>query len=342
MHNIALIGFGTVGQGLADILAKKREELLNNYGYKFKIVAVSDLVGGNAYNPDGLDIERLLDEGGRKVPFTVDTTGWNTEELIRKSNATVICEMTYTDLKTAEPALSHCRAALASGKHVVTSNKGPAALAYKELREQADAAGLEFLIEGTVMSGTPVLNLCDGPLAGSEIRSARGILNGTTNYILSEMEEGAAYEDVLKAAQDLGYAEADPSGDVEGYDARAKVAILANVVMGIPLAIDRISCQGITRISSAQIEEARSKKSRWKLIGSVRRDGDAVFASVAPEMVELSHPLAGVMGATNALTLETDLLGEVTIVGPGAGRDETGFSILTDLLKIHRLQRASA
>jgi homoserine dehydrogenase len=150
------------------------------------------------------------------------------------------------------------------------------------------------------------------------------------------MEAGMDYQDALQKAQELGYAEADPTGDVEGHDARGKVAILANVVMGAKLSIGDVACTGITQITAADIETARSRSARWKLIGSVEKKEGKIIAAVAPEMVEMTHPLAGVMGATNALTFTTDLLGDVTVVGPGAGRTETGYSILTDLLRIHR------
>jgi homoserine dehydrogenase len=334
-HRIALIGFGTVGQGLAEILLSKEQELKEKYGYEFDIVGISDIAWGTAYNPDGLDIPAMLETAKKKKKFSTDLKEWDALALIKESNATVVCELAFTNLETGEPAISHCKTAFETGKHIVTSNKGPAALAYRELKQLAVKNNVEFLIEGTVMSGTPVLNLTEGPLAGCTITAARGILNGTTNYILSQMEEGMSYEDALKKAQELGYAEADPTGDVEGYDARGKVTILANVVMDTSLKIGDVSCQGITKITLDDIAKAREENCRWKLIGSVKREGDNVIASVAPEKLPLTHPLAGVMGATNAMTFTTDLLGDVSIVGPGAGRTETGYSILTDLLKIH-------
>ena len=192
-------------------------------------------------------------------------------QLIKQCNADVLCELTFTDLKTGEPAISHCKAAFESGKHIVTSNKGPAALKYAELKALADKHNVKFMIEGTVVAGTPIINLAEGPLAGCEITKIRGILNGTTNYMLSEMEKGMDYNAVLKVAQELGYAEADPTGDVEGYDARGKVTILANVVMGAPLKIDDVSCKGITKITSADIDNAKKKNARWKLIGCVEK-----------------------------------------------------------------------
>ncbi|MEN8152848.1 MAG: homoserine dehydrogenase [Acidobacteriota bacterium] len=334
-HNIALLGFGTVGQGISQILLNKKEYLSKKYGFNYKIVAVSDFNYGNVYNPNGLDIPFMLKEAGEGGKFSKDLKDWDNVTMIKESNATTICELTYTDLETGGPAMDHCRAALNAGKNVVTSNKGPAALAYPEMKELADKNNALFLIEGTVCAGTPVLNLSEGPLAGCSISKIRGILNGTTNYMLTEMEKGMAYDEVLKIAQEKGYAEADPTGDVEGYDARGKVTILANVVMGASLKVEDVSCKGITEITPDDIDKAKNENGRWKLIGSVENNNGKVTGSVSPEIVNLSHPLAGVMGATNALTFSTDMLGDVTIVGPGAGKIETGFSILTDLIKIN-------
>ena len=335
-HRIALVGFGTVGQGLVEILLRKQEELKARYGYDFDMVGISDIAWGTAYHPDGLDMMAMLEAARNRQKFSQHLKQWDALTMIKECNATVVCELAFTDLEKGEPAISHCKAAFATGKHVVTSNKGPAALAYRELKALSEKKNLHFLIEGTVMSGTPVLNLTEGPLAGCEIIAARGILNGTTNYILTQMEEGMSYEEALTKAQELGYAEADPTGDVEGYDARGKVTILANVVMNTSLKIEDVSCKGITHLTLEDIQKAMKKGFRWKLIGSVKKTGNRIAAAVAPEMLSLSHPLAGVMGAVNAITFTTDLLKDVTVVGPGAGRIETGFSILTDLLRIHR------
>ncbi len=333
MQKIILIGFGTVGQGLCKILLEKASDLEQDYDYQPRIVGIVDARFGSLYDPAGLDLRACLDQAasGR---FVDGVEEMGAAQFIRETDADVVCELAYTNLETGEPAISHCRAAFESGKHVVTSNKGPAALAYRELMELAEAHEVEFLIEGTVMSGTPVLNLVEGPLAGNFIRAAKGILNGTTNYILTRMEEGMEYAAALEQAQVLGYAEADPTGDVEGHDARAKVTILANVVMGADVRITDVACEGISQLGSADIEKARQQNARWKLIGSVEMSEDGIAAEVRPEMVPLTHPLASIMEATNALTLTTDLLGDVTIVGPGAGRRETGFSILTDLLTL--------
>jgi homoserine dehydrogenase len=335
-QKIALIGFGTVGQGIAEILLEKKEYLKKKYHFDYSIVAVADFAYGNVYNANGLNIPKMLEEAKAKKKFSADITPMDTVTLIRECNATAVCELTYTNLENGGPAMDHVRAALESGKHVVTSNKGPAALNYAEFKKLADSKGVKFMIEGTVVAGTPIINLTAGPLAGCEISCIRGILNGTTNYMLTEMEKGMDYASVLKVAQELGYAEADPTGDVEGYDARGKVTILANVVMDTPLKITDVTCKGITKITPADIEEAKKQGKRWKLIGMVEKKNGKVTGSVAPEMVDLTHPLAGVLGAKNALTFTTDLLGDVTIIGPGAGRKETGYAILTDLLAIGR------
>jgi homoserine dehydrogenase len=334
-QHIAIIGFGTVGQGIAEILLEKKVYLKEKYDYEFTIVAVADAIYGNCYNPRGVNIPQMLTEAKEKKKFTHDLYKLDTLSLIKNCNADLVCELTYTDLRNGGDAIDHVKTALNAGKHVVTSNKGPAALKYKELKRMAENNGVKFMIEGTVVAGTPVINLALGPLAGCNITKIKGILNGTTNYMLTEMEKGMDYAAVLKVAQELGYAEADPTGDVEGYDARGKVCILANVVMESPLKLAQIDCKGITEISQKDIEEAKKLGKRWKLIGCIEKKNGQVVGSVAPEMVDLSHPLAGVMGAKNALTFTTDMLGDVTIIGPGAGRKETGFAILSDILAIH-------
>jgi len=187
-----------------------------------------------------------------------------------------------------------------------------------------------------VMSGTPVLNLLRETLAGSTVKEVKGILNGTTNYILTRMEEGLSYDDALKKAQELGYAEAVPDADVLGWDALAKVTILAKVIFGAKERPFDFPCKGITGISAADIIEAKSRNKRFKLIGKIWREGSITKASVGPEEVDLSHPLAGIMGATNAITITSDELGDVTVVGPGAGKFETGFSMLVDFISIAR------
>ncbi len=339
---IALIGCGTVGRGLLEILEKKRSQLKSAYGFESRIVAISDMLKGSILVPDGIQLDRLfalLDGGGRIDQYYGEGSTaelLNPLDLIEQCDAQIIAEVTYTDIKTGEPATGYIKKALRSGMHVVTSNKGPAALHYKELSGLAHKNGLVFGIEGTVMSGTPVFSLVENGLAGNEIREVKGILNGTTNFILTKMEQdNMPYADALKLAQQLGYAEADPTADVEGFDALAKVVILSNVLLGGDVAPADVKRQGITALSGEQIQAAKDQGYRYKLIAQARRKGGKVDASVAPQKLPLSDPLAGVMGAQNALTFDTDLLGKITIQGPGAGKLETGCAILADILAIH-------
>ncbi len=341
-HKLAFIGFGTVGQGLAEILRDKGDVLRDTEGFEAQVVAVSDLLKGAVYHPDGLDVAKLLEvvQSTGKLDDYPDSPGlergWDSLRTIRDSNADSIVEVSYTDIKTGQPAIDHCRAAFEAGKNVVMSNKGPVALAYAELSVLAQANGARWGFEGTVMSGTPALRMPLTALAGNDIREVRGIFNGTTNYILTKMEEGMSYDVALKQAQELGYAEADPTADVEGFDAQGKVVILSSVVMNAPLTKEQVACQGISHLTLADIDQAKAEGKRWKLIGRAKKEGERVIASVGPEMVPLTDPLAGIMGATNAITYECDLAGPITLVGAGAGRVETGFSILIDLINIER------
>jgi len=337
-YRLALIGFGNVGQGLAQILRDRGPELGERYGATFQIVAVCDFLQGSLYNPVGLDPAVLLaavENDGHLRNIEAPQQGWDAEETISGSKADIIVEMSYTNLETGEPATSHVRWALQAGKHVATTNKGPIALHYAELADMARQNKVEIEAEGTVMSGTPAIHLGRDQLAGAGIKRIQGILNGTTNYILTQMEGGASYADALREAQVQGYAEADPTGDVEGIDAAGKVVILANLLMGESLTMADVKRTGITGITLEDVGAARAAGERWKLIGTIERKNGQIQASVQPVRLPLSHPLASVSGATNAITYTTDLLGEVTLVGPGAGRLETGYALLNDLIGIH-------
>jgi homoserine dehydrogenase len=338
---LLFVGFGTVGQGLAELLLEKNEILAQESGLESSVIGIADKLKGSLFNPDGIDLEKALAdarEGKKLDESSGDKFDGDALAMIRAADADVLLEATYTDIKTGEPAASHIREALQRGKHVVTTNKGPIALFYQDLAKLAQENNCRLLFEGTVMSGTPLINFIRETLAGSRIKEVRGILNGTTNYILTRMEEGMSYEEALKKAQELGYAEAVPDADVLGWDALAKVTILAKVFFGANVQPFDYPCEGITEITATAIADARNRDKRFKLIGKVWREGDYVKASVGPEEVDLAHPLAGVMGATNAVTVSTDTLGDVTVVGPGAGRRETGFSMLIDLITLSRGQ----
>ena len=338
-YRLAIIGFGNVGQGFAEILRDHGLRLVEQFGVHFKIVGVSDTLKGSVHDPAGLDPADLLDAvrlAGNFGGIEARDRGWDGVEMARRSEADVVVELSYTDLETGEPATGHIRAALEAGKHVVTTNKGPVALHYADLASLARDRGLEIGVEGTVMSGTPTVLVGMNLLRAAGIKRVQGILNGTCNYILSRMESGTPYEDALTEAQEKGYAEADPTGDVEGFDAAGKVVILANLLMGVPIGMEDVDRTGISGLTPADIAEAAEAGERWKLIGTLEPDGDGVRASVKPERIPFAHPLASVGGAVNAVTYSTELLGDVTLVGPGAGRLETGYSVLVDLLEIHR------
>ncbi len=276
-------------------------------------------------------LDHIVKNGDLKE-FPAPAKGWDARETIENSGANVLVELSFTDLKTGEPALSHMIQALTLGMNVSTSNKGPAALHFPKLLELCKANGSKIGVEGTVMSGSPTLALGMNMLAAADVTRIQGILNGTTNYILGEMENGADYADALKDAQAKGFAEADPTGDVDGHDAAAKVVILANLVMGESMTMADVSCVGISGLTSAQIQSAKAENHRWKLIGTLENVNGRIKGSVEPVKLDTTHPLYGIGGATNAITYSTDLLGDITLIGPGAGRIETGYAIIGDIL----------
>lgn len=339
---VAFIGFGGVGQALAELFIEQQEGLKESYGLDPVVVAVSDVMKGSIYHPEGLDMKQVLDvvrDTGNVENYPAHqglTKGWNSIETIKNSNADVIVEVTFTDVKTGQPAIDHCRTAFENKKSVVTTNKGPVALAYNELNALAKKNGVFWGFEGTVMSGTPALRMPVTTLAGNEIKEIKGILNGTTNYILTEMEKGKTYQDALAKAQELGYAEADPTSDVEGYDARYKAAILSNYLMDTPIASEDIYCKGISDMTVDMVKKALAENKKWRLLARITREEGTVKASVKPELLDADDPLAGVTGATNAILYECDLAGPIMLTGAGAGLVETGYSLLIDIITFKR------
>jgi homoserine dehydrogenase len=317
---LAINGFGNIGQAFAELLQRKQAEL----NLAVQVVAIVTRSRGRIYSADGLALDEILSLG--QLP----DESWHLADLLRTGKIDVLIEATPTDLQTGGSALDTFRVALTSGVHVVTVNKGPLAVAYQELRELSQTHNAKLLFEGTVMAGTPSIRLAQSALKGNQILSARGILNGTTNYILTEMETGMSYADALAQAQALGYAEPDPSGDVDGWDAAAKVLILSNMLYDNPLKLDDLRVTGITGITLEAIQQAQKEGKHWKLIAEITPQG----GSVAPVLLSADNPLSSVGGATNAITYQTELLGDVTLIGAGAGRVETAFAILADVLSL--------
>ena len=281
MYNIVFIGFGVVGTGLAEIMHNKKDYLKNKYGFEYNVLGVCDLIKGSIYDENGLDLEKVLKlnkEKGKIIDYPAKEKGLKSVEMIKKPEVDIVVEVTPTNVKTGEPGLTHYRTALENKKHIVSTNKGPVALKYRELKEIADKNNVYLGFEGTVLSGTPAINLATRDLAGCEIKSIQGILNGTTNYILTKMEEGREYEDVLKEAQELGYAETDPTADVEAYDPLAKIVILANTVMEGNVDLNKVPREGITKITLEDVKRAKKNGKRIKLIGRAWREGGEVKA----------------------------------------------------------------
>lgn len=334
---LTLIGFGVVGQGFVELLANKQQYLKQHYGTWLTLVGVANARHGFIYRADGLDLPLLLQLARDGHPLTEHpiVQHWHsTLDGLHSTVADILIEASPTNLRDAQPALSHIRAALSNKMHVVTANKGPGALVAHELFALALQHGVQFRMESAVMAGTPVISTIREGMMGAKITSLRGILNGTTNYILSAMASGRDYAEVLADAQAQGYAETDPSADVEGYDAVAKTMILAALVFNQPLRVEQVERQGITTVTREQIQTATDAGKRIKLIASLRQSpgSDELIASVKPLALPLSDPLARVDGAMNAISIQADTLSEVTIIGPGAGRMETSQGLLADVL----------
>lgn len=339
-YKLALVGFGGVNRALAQLIAERNENWKTELGFTLKIVGVTDLFLGSVIGREGLDAALLA-----KVPAVKGALGQLpggevdalNEAVIKESGADIIVEATFTNPVDGEPATSFCRWALERGKHVVTTNKGPIALHGAELKELARRNNTAFEYEGSVMSGTPVIRVAKQSLAGSSIVGFEGILNGTSNFVLTCMEGGLGFAEAVSKAQELGYAEADPTADVEGHDVRLKVVILANELLDAKLKVSDVTCSGISSLDLGDIEKARQDGARWKLIGSAMRHADgSISASVEPRLLNNDHPLASVGGATNAVSFTSELLGAVTVSGPGAGRTETAFALLSDIISIHQ------
>ncbi|MEV0196033.1 homoserine dehydrogenase [Nonomuraea sp. NPDC050691] len=339
-YDLALIGFGGVNRALAELIAERGDELAAELGFALRVVAITDLRAGSLVRGDGVDLAPLLAVAPRELDFSRMEGGSaepRNEQVIRHVPADVVVEATFTNPDDGEPAVSHVRWALEAGKHVCTTNKGPVALHGRALRELARRNGVRFECEGSVLSGTPVLRTARRMFGGLRVSAVEGVMNGTSNYILGRLESGLGFADAVAEAQALGYAEADPTADVEGHDVQLKVMILANEVLGAELRRSDVPCVGISGITASQVREAAARGLRWKLVGSAaRRPDGTVEARVAPVALPGGHPLAGVSGPVNAVAFHTDLLGTVTVSGPGAGRVETAYALLSDLISIHQ------
>ena len=335
---IIILGFGAVGQGVARVLSMKKEYLKSNYDLSLQIVAVTDRSGA-AIKEDGLDEELLLKtkkETGKIASYPeYGTTGVSSLKVLEEVEYDCLVEVTPTDIKDGEPARSHILKAMEEGKDVVTSNKGPLALSFQELADCATSNKVEFKFEASVGGAMPIINFAHETLAGCRIESIYGILNGTTNYILSRMaNEGSSYEKTLTEAQEMGIAETDPYQDVEGIDAACKIVIMANSILNLPVSLEDVEVEGISQITAESIALAKKEGLLIKLIGEASSDS----LEVSPRLVAKGSPFA-VEGTLNVATLKTDLADDVTVVGKGAGSVETASAILSDILSVWKVRK---
>lgn len=332
-----MLGFGVVGQSFVKLLLSHSTDLHNDYGIKPKVVACADN-GGIITCDQGLDLDRLLNVKKKKKSIIhYGATGYRSEilDVIENIDAEVVIELTPTNIIDGEPGKNHIISAMKSGKNVITVNKGPLALEFPSLMELAEYNRIAFKFSGTVGGGTPILEFAKRCLKGDRIISFEGILNGTTNYILSKMYEGLNFSEALQDASEKGYAEKDPTLDIDGYDAAAKLVIASNFVMNMKSTMKDVRREGIRDAKPSQVLNERKKGNAIKLIASC--DGKNLV--VKPKPVSMKDPIC-VDGILNAITFTCQHSGQQTIIGKGAGGMETASAILRDLIDIRSIIRS--
>jgi homoserine dehydrogenase len=342
---ILLVGFGNVARRFARLLGEREAELRGREGLVYQIVGISTGHHGYTFSAWGVDVASALSarEAGQPLPSGTKSAAGNSVEFIRRACAEcrdlIVVETTPLDVRSGQPAIDHIRTALEGGADVVTANKGPVAFAYRELQALADGRGRSFLFEGTVMDGIPIFNLVRETLPAVRINAVRGVVNSTTNHILTEMERGKTLDVALREMQQAGIAEADSSLDVEGWDAAAKIAALSNVFLDGQLTPHDVERQGITGITNDDVERAKDKDQRIRLVAEAERHGGGVVARVQPQTLGLDSPLARLVSMQNALILSTDLLGDIAITQLDGGLTQTAYALLSDLVRIARRRR---
>lgn len=335
--SICMIGFGNAGKEFCRMLAEKTEEIKSTYDCSVIVTAISTRSKGSLFDPSGIDLERALHEVEAEGKFSQENpqrTDSTAMEIIKKSRADVLIELSTLSIKDGQPAISHIEEAFRNNMHVITANKGPIAWDYKRLKAMADGKGLSLLHETTVMDGAPIFNLAEKTLPGCKILGFKGILNSTTNFIMEEMEAGSDYEYALKEAQRRGFAEADPSLDIDGWDAAAKTAALINVLMNgdaTPMTIDRT---GISDITLKDIEEAKQKDGKIKLFCEGLRDKDKIIGRVYPAFVDNRDIFSNIDSTTSILSITTDLMGEICMVERHPEIKQTAYGVYSDLLTL--------
>jgi len=331
--NLLIIGFGTIGRGVAETLVGKREFIRRNFDADIRVVGIAE-INGSIIDENGINLSEILKlaENGRLEEHP-KWTSRKARYLIRNLDIDITLELTPGDMKTGEPGLRHITESLERGIHVVTSNKAPLALKFSELSRIADENNVQLRYEATVGGAIPIINLYRNCLQINRINSIYGILNGTSNYILTRMfEELVDLEVALNDAIELGIAEKNPEYDIYGIDTGAKITILANSLMNRDISINEIEITGIQEIGVDTLEIAKKHGYTIKLIGDVNE------LEVSPRLIPINHPL-NISGVLNAIMLHTDVANKITIIGHGAGKIETCSSIFSDIIAI--LDKAS-
>jgi homoserine dehydrogenase len=341
--DLALIGYGNVAKRFVSLLEERRDWLARECDLECRIVGVATRSHGSRLDPRGIsfadlnrDSQQPESREASMASHVIDRLGQSEAEL------RVVVETTTLDVRSGQPALDHVRAGMAAGCHVVTANKGPVAFAYAELRDAAAAAGVRFLFEGAVMDGVPIFNLVRQTLPAVQIAGFRGVINSTTNHILTALECGEEFGAALARMQAEGIAEAEPSLDVDGWDAAAKTAALANVLLDARITPHDVRRTGIGPKDAGRAQAAASGGRRLKLVASASRGATGVIASVEPIELPRRDLLAGLDGKANALVLRTDLLGEIAVCQLEGSLTHTAYALLSDLITIRRDQPARA
>jgi homoserine dehydrogenase len=328
-----MIGFGSVGRAFVEIVNKNPDLLRSPYGINLQIVAIVDSKGA-LIDSRGINLQEAistrLSHGSVAGHSSLGHMGATAMSVIDDVEADVLLELTPTSLPDGEPGLTHIESAIKKGLNVITTNKGPIAAALPSLLELANYQGVHLRFSGTVGGGIPILNFAKKCLTGCKIESIEGILNGTTNYILTRMfDVGITLNEALKEAQRAGYAEADPSYDIDGLDTAGKLVIMSNWIMGRRISIGDVDIEGISRVSVEEVENSKRSNGAIKLVGLIN-DSEI---SVHPRPVPVDNPLC-VKGTLNAVVFKTDLAGEITVTGRGAGGYETASAVLRDMIDI--------
>lgn len=336
--DIALIGFGGVGQALIELFINKESYIFEKYNLKINVKYIIKSNGG-LYSEEGIDLKELMNfvKQNEIHKHKLWSEKINIDYVIRNKNIDTLIELTPTNIIDGEPALTYIKSALNNKINVVTGNKGPILLKYKELNNLAHNNKASLKVGCTTGGALPSITSGIYDIAGSEICSIEGILNGTTNYILSKMtNDEISYNEALKEAQECGIAEADPSLDVLGYDTAGKIIILSNVLMNTDLKLNDLEIKGITEVDLSELKLAKYKNKKMKLIGKVEKENHIIKAYVKPMMIDENHPLYSVDYKNKGIYYKTDTLGDITISGGASGTMNAAASILRDMVLIKK------